>query len=102
MGVGIEGADGVQGLSGIDEVIDYEDTLAAADDLRIGRTLFALRKASGIAAQRLCVLQGQVPREVDPCVLTDFGDEGLHQRAAFWLGVDCGEMCIGIERADDL
>jgi hypothetical protein len=52
--------------------------------------------ASIRAAVGLDVLQRHVPGEEDPGVLADLGDEGVDHRLALGLGVDGGEMRLGI------
>ena len=57
---------------------------------------------SVLAAVGFDVLQGHVPRKENPRVLADLGDERIHLRASFGLGIDRRQMCIGIKSADDL
>src|SRR3954454_25024560 len=47
------------------------------------------------------VLRLGIPREQDPGVLADFGDERVDDRAAERLGVDGGEVGLGQQLADD-
>jgi len=46
---------------------------------------------------RFSVLQCQIPREVNPRILTHLGDKSLNQRTALGLGVDSGKMRCGIQ-----
>ena len=51
---------------------------------------------------RLLVGEAHIPGKIDPCVLGNFGDEGVDQRAALRLGVDGGEMRLGQHFPHDL
>jgi transposase len=68
----------------------------AAPADRLGSALAQL-----VRADRLDVLRLGVPREEDPGVLADLGDEGVDHLAAGRLGVDGGEVRLGQELADD-
>ena len=47
-------------------------------------------------------MQRHVPREENPRVLADPGDEGIHHRLTLWLGVDGGVVGFWVEAAHHL
>ncbi|MPL92623.1 hypothetical protein SDC9_38736 [bioreactor metagenome] len=46
-------------------------------------------------------MQRSIPREEDPGVLTDLGDEGVGLQPALGLGIDRGEMRLRVKGADE-
>jgi hypothetical protein len=64
---------------------------------KIRRRFGSIRAAIGFD-----VLQRHIPGKEDPGVLADPGDEGVDHRLALGLGVDGGEMRLGVKRAHNL
>src|ERR1700722_21039563 len=58
--------------------------------------------AAFVVGDRRLKGEAHIPREVDPRVLGDLGDEGVDQGAPQGFGVDGGEMCFGQHLAHQL